>query len=315
VKGNRAGSRWILGLSVALLALAGCSRQEAADWKQATLADSSEAYQLFLQQHPHSAEATQAQARVQQLAEQRDWQVASAADTRDSYQLFLKQHADSKWTQEARIRIENFAQAGVSGGAALAEAAGTPGGLSPAAVGANDASVNDASPPAGTPGVATTAPAPVANATVVGGDGTAATPPLAATVAPRVATALAASGSGSAHHERVPAGRTHATRHPAARLARSDAHRGHSKLVARTQASSRTLQLGAFRSRASAESEWHHLVAHNATLKGLRPRYVAASAHAGRVYRLEVRVSSVAAANGVCASLHRRARSCVRVIA
>ena len=269
MKENRAGSRWVAGLSVALLALAGCSRQEAADWKQATLADSSEAYQLFLQQHPHSAEATQAQARVQQLAEQRDWQVASAADTRDSYQLFLQQHADSKWTQEARIRIENFAQAGVSGGAALAAAAGTPGGVSPGAGSARDANINDASPPAGTPAAATVAPAehltPVA--------------------------------------------------HPAARVARNDRHRAHSKLVARNQASSRTLQLGAFRSRASAESEWHHLAAHYSTLKGLRPRYVAASAHAGRVYRLEVRVSSVAAANGVCASLHRRAHSCVRVIA
>ena len=286
MKENRAGSRWVAGLSVALLALAGCSRQEAADWKQATLADSSEAYQLFLQQHPHSAEATQAQARVQQLAEQRDWQVASAADTRDSYQLFLQQHADSKWTQEARIRIENFAQAGVSGGAALAAAAGTPGGVSPGAGSARDANINDASPPAGTPG--------------------------GATVAPGDATTLPASGS--AHRERAAQRLTHAA-HPAARVARNDRHRAHSKLVARNQARSRTLQLGAFRSRASAESEWHHLAAHYSTLKGLRPRYVAASAHAGRVYRLEVRGSSVAAANGVCASLHRRAHSCVRVIA
>jgi hypothetical protein len=309
VKEIRAGSRWVAGLSVALLALAGCSRQEAADWKQATLADSSEAYQLFLQQHPHSAEATQAQARVQQLAEQRDWQRASAADTRDSYQLFLQQHADSKWTQEARIRIENFAQAGVSGGAALAAAAGTPGGVSPGAGSASDASINDASPPAGTPDGATTAPAPVANATVVG---RAAPPPLAATVAPGDASTLPASGR--AHRERAAERLTHVA-HPAARVARNDGHRAHSKLVARNRASSRTLQLGAFRSRASAESEWHHLAAHNSTLRGLRPRYVAASAHTGRVYRLEVRVSSVAAANGVCASLHRRARSCVRVIA
>ncbi len=92
-------------MGIALLSVAGCSRQEAAYWKQATLADSPEAYKIFLQQHPHSAEATQAQGRIQQLGEQRDWQIASAADTRDSYQLFLSQHADSKWAQEARIRI------------------------------------------------------------------------------------------------------------------------------------------------------------------------------------------------------------------
>jgi SPOR domain len=93
------------------LSLAGCSH-EGADWKSATSADTSEAYQQFLTQHPNSANAVQAHTRMAQLQEERDWQAATSADTRDAYEQFLAQHADSKWAQEARIRIENFAQSG-----------------------------------------------------------------------------------------------------------------------------------------------------------------------------------------------------------
>jgi hypothetical protein len=107
------------------LALAGCSRENA-DWKSATAADTTEAYQQFLQQHPKSANAAQAQTRIQQIAEDRDWQAAAAADTRDAYRQFIAAHADSKWAQEARIRIENFAQSGA------APAAGQPVTASPA---------------------------------------------------------------------------------------------------------------------------------------------------------------------------------------
>jgi hypothetical protein len=259
-----------------MLALVGCSRQEAADWKQATLADSTEAYQLFLQQHPHSAEAGQAQTRVQQLGEQRDWQIASAADTRDSYQLFLTQHPDSKWAQEARIRVENFAQAGVSGGAALAAAAAPPSDASAAAVSPSGAST-------------TAAPATVAAAS--------------APAAVHAKHAVQHSHVHVAH-----------TLHPAThRVARAGSH-AHPVLAHNSQ-SARLLQLGAFHSRASAESEWRVLAARFSTLKGLHPRYVAAHSRSGRVYRLQVRVSSAAEASGVCASLRHHARSCVRVTA
>src|ERR1700684_810943 len=95
------------------LARAGGSRENA-DWKSATAADTTEAYQQFLQQHPKSANAAQAQTRIQQIAEDRDWQGAAAADTRDAYRQFIAAHADSKWAQEARIRIENFAQSGAA---------------------------------------------------------------------------------------------------------------------------------------------------------------------------------------------------------
>jgi len=96
------------------LALAGCS-SESSDWKSAAAADTSEAYQQYLQQHPTGANAEQARTHLKQLQEDRDWQSASSADNRAAYEQFLAQHADGKWAQEARIRVENFAQGGSGG--------------------------------------------------------------------------------------------------------------------------------------------------------------------------------------------------------
>ena len=112
---------YLLVVAVGALALAGCSR-ESADWKSASAADTTEAYQQFLQQYPKSAESAQAQTRIKQIADDRDWQAAAAADTRDAYEQFVAQHADSKWAQEARIRIENFAQSGAAHGSTAAAA-------------------------------------------------------------------------------------------------------------------------------------------------------------------------------------------------
>jgi cell division septation protein DedD len=124
-------------LALGVLALAGCSR-ESADWKSASAADTTEAYQQFLQQYPKSAQSAQAQARIKQIGDDHDWQAAAAADTRDAYEQFVAQHADSKWAQEARIRIENFAQSGVAHGSAAAASA------SAASVAAGNAAANGA---------------------------------------------------------------------------------------------------------------------------------------------------------------------------
>jgi hypothetical protein len=118
-------------LCVAILGVAGCSRVSG-DWKAAQQADTSEAYQDFLHQHPDTEFTGQAQARIKQLADDRDWQQAAQADTLDAYQQFLAQHADSKWAQEARVRIENFQQKAAAPPPA-ATAAPMPSPLSPAA--------------------------------------------------------------------------------------------------------------------------------------------------------------------------------------
>ncbi|HMD59553.1 MAG TPA: SPOR domain-containing protein [Steroidobacteraceae bacterium] len=129
-------------LCVAMLCVAGCSRVSS-DWKAAQQADTSEAYQEFLHQHPDSEFTGQAQARVKQLAEDRDWQQAAQADTLDAYQQFLAQHADSKWAQEARVRIENFQQKAAAP-PPVATAAPMPSPLSPGAPGKHQAA---AAPP------------------------------------------------------------------------------------------------------------------------------------------------------------------------
>jgi len=112
-------------LTAVTIVMVGCSRV-GEDWKAAQAADTTEAYQDFLRQHPDSEFGVPAQER---LAEDRDWQAASKADTLDAYQQFVATHADGKWAQEARVRIENFqltagGQAPAPGSASSAPAAG-----------------------------------------------------------------------------------------------------------------------------------------------------------------------------------------------
>ncbi|HMI37659.1 MAG TPA: SPOR domain-containing protein [Steroidobacteraceae bacterium] len=94
-------------LTAVTLGITGCSHV-GDDWKAAQAADTTEAYQDFLRQHPDSEFGVPAQERIKQLAEDRDWQQASKTDTLDAYQQFVATHADGKWAQEARVRIENF---------------------------------------------------------------------------------------------------------------------------------------------------------------------------------------------------------------
>ena len=244
----------LVAMVLGALALAGCSSRESADWKSATAADTPKAYQQFLQQHPKSANALQAQARLQQIADDRDWQAAAAADTRDAYEQFVGQHADSKWAQEARIRIENFAQSGAAGG----KAAPAP------AVTATPSDTLPAAKPATIP-----PPAKVATAK----------PSPANSAAPRHAvTASSQAASGSEH--------------------------GH------------FAQLGAFRTRARAESEWKTLSAkYPAELKSLKPHYIEVKAKGATVYKLRVGMSSVTEARGLCAKLKKHAQVCVPVTA
>ena len=116
----------VILMSVALLATAsGCSHEQR-DWHSAQAANTIEAYEQFINAHPKSARAADAQAQIAQLTEARDWQRASTIDTADAYRQFLAQHPQGKSAQEARIRIENFGMnnaAAAGGGAAPPPAA------------------------------------------------------------------------------------------------------------------------------------------------------------------------------------------------
>lgn len=221
-----------------LLFLAGCNH-EASDWKAASAANTTAAYQQFLYQYPNSPNAAVAQTRIEQLQEAQDWQAATAADTRDGYQQYLAQHPDGPDAQEARIRLENFAQAS-----------------SPAV-----ASANTAVP-------ATTHPSPLKPSS-----GPGPTPNMATGGAGREPAAAGTSGT---HY----------------------------------------VQLGAFSSRARAESHWKHLASRfSRELAALTPRYVAGKSHTLSVVRLQVPVSSRAQGEALCEKLRAHAQPCVQVSA
>ncbi|HEY8051540.1 MAG: SPOR domain-containing protein [Steroidobacterales bacterium] len=93
--------------AVAVLA-AGCSREQQ-DWRSAESAGTSEAFSVFIEQHPQSELVRQAHERIAQFAEARDWQQASATATLQAYQKFLARHPTGHWSETARIRIEGFA--------------------------------------------------------------------------------------------------------------------------------------------------------------------------------------------------------------
>jgi SPOR domain len=102
----QAGRIALLAVLVGLTAAA-CNREQQ-DWRAAEGADTSEAWQRFLEQHPESELVPQARARIAQIGEQRDWERADHAGTIEAYRGFLAQHPTGRWSEEARIRIEAF---------------------------------------------------------------------------------------------------------------------------------------------------------------------------------------------------------------
>jgi len=92
-----------------------------------------------------------------------------------------------------------------------------------------------------------------------------------------------------------------------ARLSARTAPRRHA------ESSTEWVQLGAFGSKARAESHWKLLAARYGALKSLQPHFVAVKSHQRHIYRLQVQLSSPAAASGLCATLKRHAQVCMRV--
>jgi hypothetical protein len=112
-------------LAIAALSFTGCSR-ERSEWRSAQAADTTEAYQQFIDEHPDSSHVATARERLQQLAEDKDWRAAAESDSVEAYQQFLAQHPGGKWAKEAQLRIEGFqgggANAPVPGDASAAPA-------------------------------------------------------------------------------------------------------------------------------------------------------------------------------------------------
>ena len=247
-------------LTAVTFGIAGCSHV-GEDWKAAQAADTTEAYQDFLRQHPDSEFSVPAQERVKQLAEDRDWQQASKTDTLDAYQQFVATHADGKWAQEARVRIENF-QLATGGQGATPAADGT---VTPPSVPASMAASGSApgAPPAI---VAPEKPVPATKPV-------AATKPAPAATQKKVVVVKPAVKSSGKH----------------------------------------LAQLGAYGSKASAESAWHKLSGRfPGELKSLQPHYAAVTPKHGKpLVRLQVAVSTSQRAHDLCAALKKKSQPCV----
>jgi cell division septation protein DedD len=265
-------ARAALLAALALLA-ASCSREQQ-DWHSAESAGTSEAYGVFIEQHPDSELVRQAHARVAQFAEERDWQRASGAATLAAYQQFLAQHPSGHWAETARIRIEGF-----SLGSAPRIAAQPPGeasafqgtnGVRLMQLAAANAAVHDqqqAPDPASLPADATNVP------------------PEAAQTAARLRLAVAS---------QTPPPSTEA--------------------VTTASAGNYSVQLGAFGSEATAGAEWDRLQSRfGAELGGLEPHIVAANTPAGLLYRIQVPTDDEAQARAICASLKTQWQACMAV--
>ncbi len=301
---------------VALLALlagmaAACGREQQ-DWRSAEDADTTEAWQRFVDQHPQSELVNEARNRIVRLQARRDFQYADKVGTVDAYRDFLARHPSGLWSEYARIRIESF-----SLGSAPRIAPPTP----EEAASFSDSGVRalrlatatvpapenpgPAAPPV-EPGTVASADTVSASAEGVSGPGATgrAVPGEAAEAAPAVLVpAMPERGVTPAAPERgaAPAGPDTVVAPAAA--TEDGARNGYG------------IQLGAFGSEASADREWRRLQGRfGAELGTLSPRIVVAESDSRQLYRLQVAASGEAQARALCDSLREQAQACVPVV-
>lgn len=93
-----------------LILLAGCSGTQQ-DWRAAQRAGTPQAYQVFLERHPHTELAGIARQRIAQLTEETAWQQATRENTAAAYQDYLTKYPNGSWSQDARIRMESRSMA------------------------------------------------------------------------------------------------------------------------------------------------------------------------------------------------------------
>ena len=266
-----------------------CSREQQ-DWRSAQGADSTEAWQRFLDQHPDSEFAGQARTRIVQLRELRDFQNADRIGTVDAYRDFLAHHPTGKLAEHARIRIEAFSLgsaprispltpeeiAAFSGSGVRALRLATAG-MSATEIPGGGGAGMQAAPADAIPSEAAPAVGGAQGAENPGAPGWAA-PGEAAEAAPD-AVVRPASASDTA----------------------ADARYG--------------VQLGAFGSEASADREWLRLRGRfGSELGSLSPRIVVAETDAGQLYRLQAPAEGEAQARAICDSLKEQDQACVPVV-
>jgi cell division septation protein DedD len=265
-----------LALFTVLAGLATACSREQQDWRSAETANTAEAWQRFLEQHPDSELVNQARLRIAQLEAQRDFQYADRQGTVEAYRDFLTRHPSGKWSEQARIRIEGF-------------------------------SLGSA------PRIAPPTPEEAAAFTVAGVRAlrlAAAAVPVAATEPEVIPVGMVPVPTDDAERQ---AGGGRAIPGEAAQAApdleikpvsaNDPAQAGYG------------VQLGAFGSEASADREWRRLQGRfGAELGSLSPRIVLAESDSRQFYRLQAPASGEAEARAICDSLREQAQPCVPVL-
>lgn len=307
-------------LAALLLGLCAACSSEQQDWHSAQSADTTEAWQRFIEQHPESELATQARLRIAQIDELRDWQRADGAATVNAYRHFLARYPNGRWSEQARIRIEAFSLGSAprispqnpAEVAAAPEARGVRAlQLATGTAPAQAASVA----PAGAAPVAAVTPAVVATAVATGAvaqPGEAAQP-----IGPPRPGENAPAAETSRPSETVPTGE--AVQGP--QISRSGevgppaASADFPARATPIPVDGYGVQLGAFGNPASADREWQRLqVRFGAQLAGLSPRIVVASTGLGQLYRLQASAGGEAQARAICDTLKGQSQACVPVL-
>jgi hypothetical protein len=277
-----------------LASLATACSQEREDWRSAEGADTTEAWQRFVEQHPDSELVRQAQTRIAQLIVEREFQNADRVRTVDAYRDFLAHHTSGKYAELARIRIEAFSLGSAPRIAPpTAEEAAAFGGSGVRAL-----------------RLATAGTLPAQEAGSLASDAQARP---AESLQPAAVPADAGQGeTAEGADSRVGAGR--AVPGEAAQAA-PDAVVQPASSNETSQNTGYGVQLGAFGSEASADREWHRLRGRfGAELGNLSPRIVLAEGASGQFYRLQAPAAGEAQARALCDSLRGQDQACMPVV-
>jgi hypothetical protein len=291
---------------------AACS-QEQQDWRSAEDADSTEAWQLFLEQHPDSELVNQARERIQQLQIRRDFQHADAIGTVEAYRAFIARHPSGMWSERARIRIESFAF-----GSAPRIAPPTPeeaasfGDSGVRALHLATAAAAQAPTASGETAIVQVASLPLAAASADTGT-------VPRTVEqPESATGRAVPGEAAqaAPDVIVTSAVAYATSAPATlALAAGPAPAAATRVTDFGLPGGYGIQLGAFGSEASADREWRRLQERfGSELGKLSPRIVIAESDSRQLYRLQAPATGEAQARAICDSLREQSQACIPVV-
>jgi hypothetical protein len=89
---------------VSALIAVGCVDEDKEDWQAAEEANTVEAFEEYLQEHPDGKYVTEAREGLEEL----HWQAAEEANTVEAFEEYLQEHPDGKYVTEARGGLEEL---------------------------------------------------------------------------------------------------------------------------------------------------------------------------------------------------------------